>query len=308
LDQTGAVKLAFLAFVAATLLAMRPAAACSVCGCGDPLVDASDSVPFAAPLRLALDFEVLTASAGSEEDVLATEDLTQVTLRPVVVWSPIEELNLVVQVPLVRKDWSLSGGDAHDTAVQTGLGDVDVGARWFLFRAVDYSAMSRQALGVIAGTTLPTGANDAQSGGERLDDHAQLGTGAFGPYVGLSYAWHRDPWNVYTSATLRLHGTNGFEYHYGAAVVGTARVDYRLGDRLALEAALDGRWAARDTMAGAEQNNTGGTVLALAPGLAVNPVGDVWLRGRVQIPTVTDLYGRQSVGPTFFLSAEMLVR
>src|SRR5262249_21693931 len=187
------------------------------------------------------------------------------------------------------------------SAKETGLGDVDVGLRWFFVRDVDYAAMTRQALGLIAGATLPTGPNDATAAGARLDDHAQLGTRAFGPYVRLSYAWHRDPWNVYTSASLRLHGTNDHEYHYGAAVVGTVRLDYRLDDRLALEAAVDARWAARDTTGGVDQESTGGTVVALAPGIAANLFGDAWLRARVQIPTVTDLYGTQSVGTTLLV-------
>jgi hypothetical protein len=221
-----------------------------------------------------------------------------------VVWSPLEALNFVVELPFVRKDWSSEG----EAATETGLGDVDVGLRWFFFRDVDYTSQSRQALGLIAGATLPTGPNDATAAGERLDDHAQLGTGAFGPYVGLSYAWHHDPWNLYTSASFRFHGTNDHDYHYGAAVVGTVRVDYRLDDWLALEAAVDGRWAARDSVGDEQEMSTGGTVLALAPGFAANLFGDAWLRARVQIPAVTDLYGTQSVGPTVFVSAEVLVR
>src|SRR5262249_13407134 len=161
-----------------------------------PMVDVGDSVPYATPLRLALDFEVLSASAASEEDPAATESVTQVTVRPVVVWSPIESLNLIAQLPIVRKDWSLSGSETAQ-AVNTGIGDLDLGLRWFFWTDRDLPNMSRQSLGVSAGVTLPTGANDATENGMRLDDHAQLGTGAFGPYVGLAYAYHRDPWNLF---------------------------------------------------------------------------------------------------------------
>jgi hypothetical protein len=297
-----------LSVVAAVTAWAGDALACSVCGCGDPLVDASDSVPFAAPLRLALDFEVLSQSAASDDVPLATESLTQVTLRPVVVYSPVEELNLVAQIPLVRKDWSLSGGGMAERERPTGLGDIDLGARWFFLRHVDFSAMTRQALGLTAGVTLPTGADDATSDGERIDDHAQLGTGSFGGYAGLVYAWHRDPWNVFGSATLRVHGTNSYGYHYATSAAWTARVDYRLLDGLALEAGVDGRWAGRDTADGEEQENTGGLLLAAGPGAAVNVAGDVWLHGRLQIPVITDLYGTQNIGVTALASLELLVR
>src|SRR5262249_26445377 len=111
--------------LALLLLPGARALACSVCGCGDPLVDASDSVPFAAPLRLALDFEYLTATAASDEIAGAEESLTQITVRPVIVYSPVEELNLVLSIPLVRKDWSLDGGGAGESATPVGVGDVE---------------------------------------------------------------------------------------------------------------------------------------------------------------------------------------
>jgi hypothetical protein len=272
-----------------------------VCGCGDPLVDASDSVPYAAPLRLALDFEVLSASAGADVDA---ESLTQLTLRPVVVYSPSEALNLVLQMPLVRKDWA-QGADAVTT---TGLGDVDLGARWFVLRSTNVADMTRQAFGVIAGVTLPTGANDATADGVRLDDHAQLGTGALGGYAGVTYAFHHDPWNLYTSAAVHGHATSAADYHYGTAIAWTGRLDYRVIDGLAIEAGVDGRWAAEDRAGGDAQGDTGGLVVALTPGAAVNLFGDAWLRGRVQLPVVKVLDGRQDVGPTFFVSAELLVR
>jgi hypothetical protein len=296
---------------ALSLLVLLPGAralACSVCGCGDPLVDASDSVPYAAPLRLALDFEVLSASAASDDDPAATEALTQVTLRPVVVYSPTEAVNLVLQLPLVHKAWSLDSPTAHSAADTTGLGDIDVGVRWFPVRVMDMAAMTRQAFGVIAGVTLPTGANDATLDGERLDDHAQLGTGAVGGYAGLTYAFHHDPWNLYTSATVHGHAQNGADYHYGTAIAWTARLDYRLIEGLAIEGGIDGRWAAQDRAGGDAQANTGGVVVALTPGFAANVFGDAWLRGRVQLPVVQALDGTQSVGPTFFVSAELLVR
>src|SRR5205814_5881798 len=104
----------------------------SVCGCGDPLVDASEAVPNMSTLRLALNFEVLSADAASDDAPGSREFLTQVTFRPVIVWSPIEELNLVAQIPITRKDWKLEG-DENAAAKNTGLGDIDLGARYFFW-------------------------------------------------------------------------------------------------------------------------------------------------------------------------------
>jgi hypothetical protein len=294
--------------VGALLVHEGAAQACSVCGCGDPMVDVSDSVPYATPLRLALDFEALTASAASDDDPAATESVTQVTLRPVIVWSPIDSLNLIAQIPIVRKDWSLEGGGEKASATNTGIGDLDLGVRWFFWNDRSFATMSRQSLGVSAGVTLPTGPNDATEDGMRLDDHAQLGTGSVGPYLGLAYAYHRDPWNFFASVTGQTRTRNSFGYQYGNALKWATRVDYRIADPVALELGIDGRIAAHDNVDDEEQVNTGGFVLAAAPGAAVNVGGDVWLRGRVQLPFITSLNGDQSVGPTFFVSAEVLIR
>src|ERR1700751_2087607 len=100
------------------VLASWPAHACSVCGCGDPMVLAGDSMPVANTVRFALEYEYLSATARSDDEPDRTQSLTQMTLRPVVVYSPFSRVNLVLQVPLVRKDWALSatGAEGGETA------------------------------------------------------------------------------------------------------------------------------------------------------------------------------------------------
>jgi hypothetical protein len=280
------------------------AQACSVCGCGDPLVAAADSAPSAGALRLAFDWEYLTASAQSDEDPTATEQLTQMTFRPEVVYSPIARLNLLLQVPLVRKDWTLESPSEPEAAQPFGLGDVDVGARYFVFEHSDLASQTRQELALSAGTSLPTGADDVTVDGERIDDHAQPGTGAFGPYAGLLYAWHRDPWNLSASLSGRVHSRSAYGYHYGSALLWSISGLYRPFERAGFELGVDGRWAGRDDADGELQANTGGMVLALAPGVRVNPAGNLWLNARAQIPVATHLFGVQTVGPTVTVGAQ----
>jgi hypothetical protein len=107
--------------------------------------------------------------------------------------------------------------------------------------------------------------------------------------------------------TGRVHSTNGHGYRYGSSLQVAARLDYRVVERVALEAGVDGRHALRDTVDGVDQENTGGLVVAAAPGVAVNVAGDVWLRARAQIPVITSLFGDQSVGVTIFASAQILL-
>jgi hypothetical protein len=278
---------------------VQSARACSVCGCGDPLVAAGDSSPSAGSLRIALESEYLSANAQTEEQPLATEYLTQVSVKPILVYSPLDTLNLVLQVPIVSKDWSLSGTGVDSQAVNhAGLGDLDLGARWFLVNSMNLRRKSRQNFAISAGTSFPTGPSNATMNGQRLDDHAQLGTGAYGPYLGALYAYHQDPWNLFLSVTGRAHSTNSFGYHYGNALLWTIRSEYEAWKRIVLVLGIDGRYAARDTLNDDPQSNTGGLVLAATPGVIVNLYEELWIHVRAQIPFATHLFGVQHVSPT----------
>jgi len=281
------------------------AEACSVCGCGDPLVAAQSASPSSGTLRFAFEWEYLTASAQSDENPSATERLTQMTFRPEVVYSPVSSLNLVLQVPLVRKDWSLQSGEETESAKPFGLGDVDVGARYFVYEHSNLATQTRQELAFSAGTSLPTGANDVTLDGERIDDHAQPGTGAFGPYAGVLYALHRDPWNLSASLSGRAHTTSGVGYHYGSALLWSVTGLYRPWERVGFELGLDGRYASRDRAGDELQANTGGFLLAVSPGVRVNAVGNLWFNARAQVPVATHLFGVQTVGTTVVLGAQL---
>ncbi len=286
--------------------APAPAVACSVCGCGDPTVLASEARPAAGWLRLALDLEVLTARARSDDHPALTESLLQLTVRPVVVVSPTLALSLVLQLPFVLKDWSL--GDGARTLARSrrfNLGDLDLGVRWFLVDSTSFARQRRQSLALSASSNFPTGPADAEDAeGERIDEHAQLGTGAFSPAAGLLYALHQDPWNLFLAASYRAHTRNRFGYRYGDAVLWTARLELRPLERLAIGLGLDGRYAWRDDASGEPQQNTGGLAVALTPGAIVNLAGPFWLYARLQAPVLTKLLGEQRLGPTAFLSVQ----
>jgi hypothetical protein len=292
--------------LAGALCALVPAAsrACSVCGCGDPLMQAGDTTPQSGALRLRLEADALSADARSDDDPDSTESLEQQSLRPVFVYSPVSALNLVLQVPFVRKDFTLRAPDGNERKVSLGLGDLDLGARLFAWTRVNLGADRRQELALTLGTSLPTGSNEIQVDGERIDEHAQLGTGSFGPYLGALYALHQGDLTLSATATARAHTLNGHGYRYGPAVLFDAGGQYRAIDRLALGFGLDGRWAKNDTAAGELQENTGGFVLSATPSAAVMFTNSFWLHLRVQVPMVKHLFGEQSVGPVFTLALQ----
>ena len=256
-------------------------------------------------LRLALDTELLTARARSDDDPAFVERVTQYTVRPVLAYSPVDVLTLVLQIPVVRKDWSATAaGEAPMSARPTGLGDIDLAARGYVYTKARLVQMSRETLALTAGTSLPTGDNSVQAEGVRVDEHAQLGTGAFGPYAGVLYGFRRDPWNFFGSVTGRVRLRNGYGYKYGSALLWSLRGDYRLLDWLSGSMSLDGRYAARDDRRGILQGNTGGLVLAAVPGLKVRLYQELWIYSSVQIPVIAHLFGEQHIGPVFTASLQ----
>ncbi|HEY3586986.1 MAG TPA: hypothetical protein VGK85_07535 [Myxococcaceae bacterium] len=304
------LRLAASVLVATVVLAPTVARACSVCGCGDPLVLAGDSMPVANTLRFALEYEYLTATARSDDEPDRTESLTQMTLRPVVVYSPFSWANLVLQVPLVRKEWALSATSTADAenATPMGLGDIDLGLRVFVWDVTSLRAQRRQNLALTAGTSFPTGAGDATTAdGERIDQHAQLGTGAWGPYVGALYAFHQDPWNFFVSVSGRFRTTNSYGYRFGDALLWSAQLRFRVVEPFALQLGVAGRYAGHDRSEGVLQENTGGLVVSAVPGLAWNVSGPIWLLAQVQVPFVTHLFGQQTVGVTATASLQFVL-
>src|SRR5512146_1936128 len=98
-----------VATIAALLMPPR-ALACSVCGCGDPLLTSSDPAAIAGALRLQLDAEYLGMRAGNEDDPAAQDHLAQWTERLNAVYRPLDRLALSGTVPLVTKDLRTRSG------------------------------------------------------------------------------------------------------------------------------------------------------------------------------------------------------
>ncbi len=286
----------------ALLAAGSPARACSVCGCGDPLVAAAESHGRGGDLRLSVEGEVLGQKAGTEGVPGSTDVLDQYTLRLTGVYSPAEPINLVVTVPFLRKKMGMAGpgGAVAPVSDLAAVGDVEVGARYFLVDLVNVGARRRQGLAVSLGTSLPTGPDGATDpGGARIDQHGQAGTGAFGPYAGLAYRLQQDPWSLLASASARVRTENSYGYRYGSALLWTVEAQWSRFSWFALGLALDGRNAGRDRQDGVPVENTGGLVLAATPSAYLQIDGNLWLNARVQLPFLTRLVGSQWVGPTF---------
>jgi hypothetical protein len=301
---------------AAVLVAFTPkAAACSICACGDPLLAASDPAAITGQLRLQIDTEYLRIDAGTEGQPGFTDQLTQWSYRLNAVYRPIGRLSLIATVPVLDKTIRMVGGGADETVShQSGLGDAELGARYALWRSVNYGVGRLHEFAVAGGLMMPTGAHDAKSTdattGEVMlvDPHGQLGTGGWGPFLGLHYRFEQAGWTGFADASYRLRSTgsyfDGSTYKFGDAVLWSVHGQYRLLPRVAVDLGVDGRYARVDRATSSHMGatghveNTGGALLSAAPGMYVNAVGGLWVFARAQLPFYKRLEGEQDVKPS----------
>jgi len=304
---------AHLALVAATALATlalaRPARACSVCGCGDPLLTSSDPAALSGQLRLQLDSEYLSMRAGSEDEPGAHDVLTQWTHRFNVAYRPMERMTLSATVPVVQKTLrSDASGELRTLSDAAGLGDVEVSARFAAWRAVAIGAARVQELAFSGGAALPTGDNGVRRDGARIDEHGQPGTGAWGPFAGVHFRFEQHDFTTFASLSGRVRTRNARGYTYGAAALWSVHGQFFVRRRLVVDLGVDGRAAAADRDDAGAVPHTGGTVLSLAPGVYVNAAGKAWLFLRGQVPLLQRLRGDQDVRPSLNAGLQLQLR
>jgi hypothetical protein len=288
-----------LAAAAAAAAIASPARACSVCGCGDPLVGVGQVAGPAGQFGLELDGQYLYQKAGGE--VPGTLDiLNQWSLLLTASYTPVKNLNLVVTLPWVWKDMQMEmqDGTRMSSSNLNGFGDMQVGARWFFWEDVDLGNRTRQTLSVSASTFIPTGNNSAvDADGIRVDEHGQIGTGGWGPNAGLFYRFQGDVWSAYAGVWGLYRTTNSYGYRFGAAAMWTAVAQVQPLEWLAVALGVDGRYAGYDQQDGVDVESTGGMVLAAVPAVYARIFPGGWLLARAQLPIATSLNGIQTIGP-----------
>jgi hypothetical protein len=292
-------RAAVLVAAAALAAVASPARACSVCGCGDPLVGVGQVAGPAGQFGLELDGQYLYQKAGGEEP--GTLDiLNQWSLLFTASYTPVKDLNLVVTLPWVWKDMQMEMADGirMSSSNLNGFGDMQVGARWFFWEDVDLGDRTRQTLSVSGSTFIPTGKNSAvDADGIRIDEHGQIGTGGWGPNAGIFYRFQGDLWSAYAGVWGLYRTTNSYGYRFGAAAMWTAVGQFQPLEWLAVSLGIDGRYAGYDQQDGVNVENTGGMVLAAVPAVNARIFPGGWLLAKAQLPIATSLNGIQTVGP-----------
>lgn len=311
-------------FALATLAgATAPAAfACSVCRCGDPTFNALGTEVFqGGRFYLALDWDHLekdqavaaeegghheeaahpVASAGLEaigarhegHPHATSENLVERRLVLTAAWAPSERWQVIARLPY--SDRRLAEGEERTSAA--GLADPELLVRWRLWASHFEPGLGRANwISATLGVKTPWGQDDAADHGERLDQHAQAGTGSTDLVAGISGVHLLNARStVYASLQGRFTGDNDAGYEYGDVRLANLGYEHKVGDRfsLALEANLRDADADVTGEDGDEDPNTGGAIAYLQPRFLAHLGKGLVGRLAAQIPVWDDLDGEQ---------------
>jgi hypothetical protein len=290
--------------VAAVLFAVSLAAAaaepCSICRCGDPTFNALGKAGYnVRGFRLALDWERYDKQEGPPE--LEAEELVEQRVTALVAYGFSESFTLQARVPLSFRDFhELSEGTVENAFTTRGLSDPELSAQLRVWASPLSPLGRRNSLSLVAGVKAPWGENDYRRDGERVDEHAQPGTGSTDAFLGLAGLHIVDRRStLFASLQYRHTGENDHGYRYGSSFLANLAYERKLGGRLDGVVELNFRHSSPDGEESQDVPNTGGTVLYVTPRLLVDLGAGFVLRGAVQIPVARDLNGAQEERAVF---------
>ena len=295
-----------------------PAAACSICRCGDPTFNAFGTDVYAdGKLRLALDWQRYDKEQGVTTDHDEEAESRAEGLRPAVAhheahgresavedrltatlsYSFADRANLVARLPFTSHRLTEIGHDGETEETARGFADPEVYALVRLWSSNFAGGLGRRAwISGLAGVKTPWGEDHRQEEGIRLDEHLQSGTGSTDPFAGLAGFYLLDERSsLYGSAQHRWTGSNDFGYRYGAQTFANLGYERKLGRVMDGAFELNYRDADRDRLGddGDLDPNTGGAMLYATPRLMLD-LGRGWVgRVSVQVPVVDELNGDQ---------------
>jgi hypothetical protein len=265
-----------------------PAWACSTCKCADNTITLfGTEKAYTGRFRLALDHYLRSEVAGSGAGRQVTDEARS-TLG--LGYSLTADLTLAVQIPFVRKEIE-AGNLARQEA--SGLGDVDVTARWVLYRSG--ALTGRHLAGLRGGVRLPT-ADEVKDNGVKLNIDVQPDAGATAPNLGAWYSYYRFPWFATASATYFTFTEGHQDFQGGDALIVSVLGQYAVSEKLALQLGVDARDSDKNAFSGVADADSGGFLAMGYVGLVRRLGDDLLLYAGYQSPLVERLNGEQEEG------------
>ena len=291
---------AALVFASLLVAGSRYARACSICRCGDPTFNALGSNIYSSgDFHVAIDWDRFEKSQATLEDgESGTDHEIENRFTATMSYSFAERVVGVVRIPYSTRTLTTTFDDGSSRVHTHGFSDPEIYGLVRLWSSNFGPNLGRRAwLSAVAGVKTPWGQNDLREDGERVDEHAQPGTGSTDVFGGLSSIYLFDmSSSLFASAQYRGTGRNSFGYKYGNVTTVNVAYERKFSEALDSVVELNFRHSLRDEVdrSGETDPNTGGTILYLTPRVMYAVSAHVVLRAGAQIPIWKNLYGVQS--------------
>jgi hypothetical protein len=233
-----------------------------------------------------------TANADHELETHLTQQYT-------LFYALSKSVSLSALVPVPRRhSEQISSEGLMVTGNQFGIGDVAFLVRYKPY--VGHGMESTYILSFVGGLKLPTGRTDGRdSQGDLLDAHVQLGTGSTDVLVGASgfAAAGQTAFIVNVLGGFTGKGSNG--HQFGNTLNYDATVRYGIlpesydSPQLFATVSLNGELRGHERQDGILDQNSGGNVLYISPGLQLFVTPALTLELSYQQPIVHSLFGQQ---------------
>ena len=272
--------------------------ACSTCMVGDPTQSLMGAEkPFENRLRISTDFLSRSEELGSEGFNKKVIDEIRQSFN--IAYAPSSRWMIGANVPYVNRQL-----ESFNLAQQevTSLGDVSFTVKNFMQQS---EFMQKHMYGFLGGVKLSTASEQKDSNGIALDFDVQVGQGADVANLGAWYAHFNFPFLYYGSASYHVASSGFQDFQAGNALVFNATAQYATSYGMAYYVGLEGRSSKRDTFSDVIDDDSGGNIVFITPGLVYTLQPELILNLVVKLPAMDRLNGEHeestifSVGVTY---------
>lgn len=249
---------------------------------------------------------ISNAEADEDADVHSVSTLTQYSLS--IATGITDNFTAVLQIPYVKRsnikeahhDEGSGDTEIEELGDSEGIGDARLFGQYQFMNNESHNTSAA----VLFGIKIPTGQTNEESPEEKLEAELQPGSGSWDPFIGLAFSKAWNKWSFDSNATYQLVNEGTQNTDLGDFVGLNTAISYRMNTQhkhqhnhidfqwdLILE--LIGEWREKEDTDEGTNNDSGGLLTFLSPGLRVSTKGFSAALS-IGVPIIEDLNGLQS--------------
>jgi hypothetical protein len=246
------------------------------------------------------------AEANEDSDVHSVSTIRQYSFNIAI--GITDDFTFAVQLPYVKRtNIKEAHHDAGDTEIEElgdseGVGDAKIFGQYRFFN----NESKQDSAAIILGVKVPTGETNEKNQEGKFEAEHQPGSGSWDPFLGFAYSKHWNNWSLDNNVTYQLVNEGTQDTDLGDFIGANTALSYRMNTEHAhqhhhehldfqwdLVVELNGEWRAKENSSGDTNQDSGGFITFLSPGVRVSSKGFSGALS-IGIPVIENLHGLQS--------------